>query len=195
MHLDLRLYKTGIALVVAACVLALLAYATANALGKTWHHQGLTLTQQHDKLNRQIASWEANAREAKSLSNTLSDEDISRLLDPMPSGQIKPMIEAMAATAHLTHLKIQLSEGQPWDGGETFMGIANLAKHSLSIEAEAPMDTNIYQFVESLPHIGGHLDFTEIKITRLPQDALAALNVHLTLNAFWYGNRSEKEVR
>ena len=188
MRRELHLAQTGLILIALAVGLIGGTSLVTSHLGDRFKRQHADLAREHDRLTKQITLWEENVRAAQDLRGQLSKVEIDGLLAPMPAARLMPTIEAMAALSHLTHLKLSVSDGKPWDGGTTLTGIEGVNRYSVSLDAQAPLDSNIYRFLGSLPNLGGHLELNEIAVTRLTQEKPTALNVSLKLRGFWYGN-------
>lgn len=178
-----------------AAVLTLALLPASAALQKEMATQQLQLSSQKEKLGRQLRQWQADAQTAQVLARTLPESAIARLLDPGDRKALAAQIEPLALSARLANISYVLSPAQDWDGGATFPGIRDATISALTIEADAPSDSDIYAFLKSLLAQPGRFEITSLTITPLREDIAArpaALNLRMKASLQWIANAQEK---
>ncbi len=157
------------------------------------------LTTERDALAKQLDQLREDAQAALTLSQSISPEEVERLLAPMSRARLAEQLEAMAGTARLTHMQYTLAPFQPWDGGQAFAGIRGVVQSRLTIEADAPHDGHVFSFLEKLAGVEGKMTLISLSITPLatkpPQETategetqIPALNLHMKAELLWLAN-------
>ncbi|MGE4352003.1 MAG: hypothetical protein AB7E52_07440, partial [Bdellovibrionales bacterium] len=142
------------------------------------------------KLERQIYNLREDAKTARELRQTLSDQDVAALLSSPDRTAMTGQMEALAAAARLSNVVYHLSSPEPWHGDSAFPGIQNITQSRLTLEADAPNDSDLFTFIESLRHVPGRIAPELLEITRLfpKEEKVRALNLHLKLSGLWLTN-------
>lgn len=153
------------------------------------------LTYKRDRLAKQLKQWEKDNKTAIDISQTMTKEEIDNLLTPAGRNAMSAQIEPLAATARLGHVRYILSPPKPWDGGNKFPGIKKIVQSTLIIEADAPHDGDIYNFMDKLSALSGKFVLQKLTITPLyDQDSqtLSAYNLHFKATCLWLANEDDK---
>ena len=141
---------------------------------------------------KQFEQWKEDSLAAKTLAKSLSNEEITRLLE---SGSPKAMtshLEPLAAASRLSNFSYTLSPASPWDGMPDFPGIEGIVKSVLTIETDAPHDADIFAFLGHLSSLQGKFKLTELHILPIsdkPDQPLSDLNLHARATLEWLANR------
>ncbi len=176
----LRFHGPWMGVLLLALALALTAHAygvktEARLAAKTAH-----LTQQIKKNKAAKALLEEDARRTKELQASLSPDAMAQLLQPADRRAFLNHLDTLAHTARLQHLAYTLSPA-------TFDALNATQSATLSLEADAPLDTDLRAFLDRLTHSApGKLDWQRLQITRLDtRDGARPLNLHLVASALW----------
>ena len=150
-----------------------------------------TLDKRHETLEKLIDQWNQDALTATSLDGTISEKDVQRHLAPFNQTMMVQRLESVAASARLFNITVTLSPPKGWQATELFAGIEGIDERALKIEADAPMDSDALDFLDSLDKLDGKLDLESITITPLSRTktfSLDALNVHISATFRWLTN-------
>ena len=150
-----------------------------------------TLGKQQETLEKLIDQWNQDALTATSLDGTISEKDVQRHLAPFNQTIMVQRLESVAASARLFNITTTLSTPKEWQGTGLFTGIEGIDERTLKLEADAPMDSDVLDFLDSLDQIDGKLDLENLTITPLPRTkplSLGALNVHISATFRWLTN-------
>ena len=136
------------------------------------------------QLNEDIAATEK-------LKTQLKAADVAKAMPPVDRLRVAEILERHAAESHLTHFIYTLSPEEKTVVDTIGAGKQTLASSKLSLSADAPTDTDAYQFIETLRRaFPGRLAFQDVSVQRIGAEAttISNANIHLTASGDWLSN-------
>lgn len=117
---------------------------------------------------------------------------IDRLLAPVDRMQTGAALEQLAVADHLSHLSYTL---QPEHKVEfDTVGAGDMAESEITFAADAPLDGNVYQFVDDMSRsLPGRVHVRRLQLARLDADKpLSQSNIHIEASALWVYNAATR---
>lgn len=142
------------------------------------------------RLNDDIAA-------TRKLSGQIGASEIEKSLAGVDRLQAVDMLEKQAAFARLDHFTYTVSPEQKWTVSDPALGTQAFALSSVSVKADAPLDTDVYRFVEDVrARMPGRLRLQAITLERAGDrdTPLAAENLHMTADFEWLSNGVPKQM-
>lgn len=188
-------HKSWILLLGAVLILLIGTPYLTSYYGKFFIEQKQALSQKRDRLAHQLKQWESDNKTAINIRRTISKEEVKNLLTPSNREALTAQIESLAASSRLSNLRFILAPGKPWDGGDSFPGIKKITGSKLLIEADAPHDGDIYNYIEKLATLDGKMALQKLAITPIhPEGTIktSAYNLHFKATYLWLSNEAEQ---
>jgi len=180
----LWLLALGLALVLLVAVPPLADLARHNS---TEEQERLTAKQ--EELNRQIIQWEKDAATAKELAKALEGDDINTYIAPANRPKLAARLEPLAAQMRLTRLIYAIGPEEDWAGDPAFPDAKGLKQSRLFVEADAALDTDFFDFLESLSSLPGRMDLQRVTIKRAEnENAPTETALHAQAELVWLAN-------
>lgn len=145
------------------------------------------------RLDEVALRLDEDTRMAANRDIVLSADDISHLLEPANRLQSMGALERQAAARHLTHFTYTLAPERK--AKAVIVSTDDLTESGLDLAADAPLDTDAYQFINNLHDIlPGRLHLRHLILSRINPDApLSAANIHMEANMEWLSNTTAHE--
>jgi hypothetical protein len=189
-------HKYWIASLIVAALLIVLSEPMLNLLQDEAQKHLSDLRSQRAKTEQSLQQLENDIAETKKLSGQMGAAEVEKSLAPVDRLQAADVIEKQAAAARLTHVTYTLSPEQKVKITRADAGPQELALSTITIKADAPLDTDAYAFVGRLRGVlPGRLRPQALTLERIgaPDAAPAADNLHLTAVFEWLSNGAAKE--
>lgn len=143
-----------------------------------------------ERLQQNIAQWQADVETARTLSAELSEEEIAALLAPAARDPFTAKLESYAAQARLVNVVLDIGEAQELDGSTLAPGITQILSSNVRFEADAPHDSDLFGFLETVRPPGGKLILNDLHIERRDPAQIDAVNLHVRATYTWLANTS-----
>ncbi|MDX2027166.1 MAG: hypothetical protein SFW62_00865 [Alphaproteobacteria bacterium] len=146
-----------------------------------------------EEIVRQI---DGDRETANALSGEMNEAELEKALAPIDRLRAAAVLERQAAVARLSRFTYTLSPEQKVTVTAPGAGPQELALSTITMSAEAPLDTSAYVFVEQLRQtLPGRIRPQQVMLERLDDAApLSASNLRLTATLEWLSNGVTKEM-
>lgn len=184
-------HRVWLFMVACACVLFAIAPSLSAHFETKMDDAVAVLKNQKESLFNQIRQLESDAIAADELSQTIDTKEIIRFLAPANRRAAAAQLEALAAQSRLDALSYKIAPAMPWAGGSES---DTLTQSAITLEANAPSDSDVMTFLSSLTEIGGRIDVQNLSLRRLHKDGkIASLNIHFRATLLWLANREKDQ--
>lgn len=137
----------------------------------------------------------ADANTAEQLGHEVKPGEIESWLMSANRLQVATHFEPLATACRLSHFTYTLSPEKPYQASPPSPDAEGLVESALSLEAEAPQDSDVYRFLDQLKTLlPGHIQITRLSLERLSegkQTHLGTTNVRFTALVSWLSNGRE----
>jgi hypothetical protein len=144
--------------------------------------------------SHRLQQWEEDTQKAAQLEKTITLDEVTRLLAPADRKQLVSQIDALAVAQRMSEIKIMLSEPKPWQNTQAASRTKGLTESEIRIEAKAPLDSDIFSFLEQMNSLPGKLTLSALEITPLNPSGEAKTiqpyNLQLKVSYQWIANKS-----
>lgn len=140
-----------------------------------------------------LENLHVDAAAAEELSQDIALDDVATYLAPVDRLKLTEQFEPLASAMRLDRFTYSLSPEQPYKTYPANADLDGVVESSLSLEAEAPHDGDVYRFLQELTALlPGHAQLRHVSISRLREDpsSFGAMNVKLSASIDWLANKA-----
>lgn len=184
--------QTRLFLLAAVITVLTLGHVSLSALNDNLLHEQEQLDLRSKRLSQELAQWEQDVLTARTLRNELSGDQVEDLLRPTDTSNLGPLFDALAASSRLSEAVFSVTGPEAWDGENDFPGIEDIVRTKISLEAQAPADSDFWSFWAALSQLGGKWVLDSVEMQRVSQNSgLQALNIRVKASLSWYANAAQ----
>lgn len=178
----------------------LMLLASSPLLAALQEHTAKKLTalkEERAGVEKSLHQLEIDIQAVKEISGEIGETEAKRLLAPIDRLWVAEVLEHEAATSRLARFTYNMSPEQVLvknlSGGEP----QELAITTIAITSEAPLDTDVYSFIENIRRtLPGRLRLQQLSLERLGKEdtTLGIYNVRFNATLEWLSNGSLKTM-
>lgn len=151
------------------------------------------LQNEKESLFTKIHLMESDAITADELSRTLDKKAVEATLAPASRRAMASRLEALASQSRLDSFTYALSPPAPWTD-ETGTLHDGISQSTLSLEAEAPRDSDVLAFIANLSDLQGRFDLIALTLSRIGGEGeIRRDNIRMRATLKWIANTERKQ--
>ena len=157
----------------------------------------VTLRETTEKTEQAARQLQEDIAATQKLKTKIKANEVEQSLAPVDRLRVAQIVEHRAMESHLTHFTYVFSPEEKTVIDTVGEGKQMLATSKLSLAADAPTDTEAYQFLEALRQsLPGRLTWRDMTMQRLgtPSAPMTDGNIHLTARGEWLSNGASADL-